>query len=1049
MLPDGLRYLVGSAKIDDAALEELRGETPLLAPNGADIGEVPPGVERRISIAFLVNATIDNGAAIELQAALASHETGVIGSNIVRLIAKSTPILQNPATVAALEAVRSAEPGEEIRVTARVHNSGQSSARGVVIVLPVPDRTTYVVGSARIDGRELPQLEERTDPFGFAHAPIAAATLTAGGTLVVEYRAKIDAPLENNTRLAISGAVASAEVAEFDLSRAELTVHSAPRFEGADTALVVDAPNDVEPGRRIRVALAALNTGTCAADDVRVRLSLPDGLQYAPGSRAIDGRSVGESDAAGAFAFERIEAGARVEVALDAYVVSPAIDGTALPIGGSLQSSTGSRTFDRTLTVRSKPRFLEAHNTLTLDGSTSVAPASDVRALVRVINDGTAPATNARIVVDADSALQSLRYIESGSESRVQNGVIALGTLEPNAPRELTLVGTVATPIGDRTEIRVNASFLANETSPMSLGSIVLTARSRPRFAPHTSTLAHVGGEPLRPNGTGDIAIALMNDGTDAARDVRLTLDITPEARIDGVDGATRDDNQIIFGEIAPGARVEATLRVRLARFVPRGATIAVHARLSGAGILPIALEPLTIATLAEPNFSDGAHLRTQPIESVDAGEAMYVQLVARNTGDGSAGRLVVRAALPDHTAYVPGSTSINDVPLLDAMGGSILWSKQGLVLEDVDPGVELSVRYCVIVNTPLAAGTLIAPNADLGWDGGLSHLLSASAVRVRSTPAFAVRASGLPFSVAGVAPRTADALREAGPPPPSAPRAMPQPPAIAVVPLAPAAVPQTPVEPAQAAVPASPPPTVLSPPRPEQPAPVVDAALHTRLTFTREALERALAFMEQSEYGGLINHLFVLRTLFPDGIAGLDGELEAKFSAERDALRAVVDRLFIKMRMPRYALTAKDLEDRAARTALIDLVIGLRTARVSAASQRPLASIVLDGAVERDRIVTYLSALESDPLGSAHPWLVLAELLGSKISWPGGESEVLGAYRRTLVATLMNVAALPLEEFHRVLTGSSNASLDAALGDVRAALRDALEASAPVPERG
>ncbi len=1046
-LPDGLRYLIGSARLDDQPFEEVRGETPLLMPSGADIGEVPPGVERRISIAYLVNATIENGAAIELQAALASHETGVIGSNVVRLIAKSAPILQNPATVASLEAVRGAEPGEELKVTARVYNSGQSSARDVVVVLPVPDRTTYVPGSARIDGREMPQLEERPDPFGFANTPVCASTLAAGATLVVEYRARIDSPLDDNTRIVVAGAVASAEVAEFDLARAELTIHSASRFDGADTALVVDAPNDVEPGRRIRIALAAQNNGTCAASDARIRLSLPDGLQYAPGSRMLDGRSIGERDALrsaqddlAAFAFERIDAGQRIEVAIDAYVVSPAIDGTALPISGSLQWSTGSRTFDRTLTVRSKPRFLETRNTLTLDGSSSVAPASEVRAAVRVVNDGTAPATNVRIVVDADVALQSLRYLDGEAEARVQNGVIALGTLEPNAPREIMLVGTIASPIGDRSEIRLNASLIANETTPLALGAIVLVARSRPRFAPSSSLLSYAG-DPLRPNGTGDVAIVLLNEGTDVARDVRLALELSPDARVDGVDGATRDGAQVIFGDIAPGARAEATLRVRLARFVPRGTTITVDARLSGAGILPIALEPITLATLAEPDFSDGARITTQPTDSVDAGEAMFVRIMARNTGDGSAARLVVRAALPEHTAYVPGSSTINDVPLLDADGGSVLWAKSGLVLEDVDPGVEISVRFNVIVNTPLAAGTLIAPSGELQWDGGLSHALSASAVRVRSTPAFAVRASGLPFSVAGVAPRTADVLRSVATSPSApAPFAPPVPPATAPV------IASRPAMPPLADVPALAAPELVEPTPQPAAGDVPVPRLHTRLTLTREMLERSVAFMDQSDHGGLITHLFVLRTLFPDGIAGLNGDVSAKFATERDALRSVVDRLFIKMRMPRYALTAKDLEDRASRTALIDLVATLRAATPSAALHDGDGEIVIDGEIDRERIVTYLGALEADPLGNAQPWIVLAELLGTTITWPGGSSEALAAYRTQLIATLMNVSALPLEEFHRVLTSSANAALDAALGDVRSALRDALEATAPVP---
>ena len=1052
-LPDGVRYQPGSARIDDQAIEEVRGETALLAAAGADIGEVPPGVERRISIGYLVNATIDNGATIDLQAALLSHETGVIGSNVVTLVAKSTPILQNPATIIAIDAIRTPEPGEDVRITARVHNSGQSAARDVVVVLPVPDRTRFVTGSVRVDGRDFIPDDDGDDPFGFGRAPVVMPSLPAGATLVLEYRATIESPLENDTRLLASGAVASAEIAEFELDRAELTVRSASRFDGQSTALIVDAPSDVEPGRRVRIALSATNSGTCAASDVRVRLVVPDGLQYAAGSRAIDGRSVGENGEAGAFAFERIEAGSKVEAAVDAYVVSPAVDGTQLPIAASLQWSTGSRTFDRTLTVRSKPRFLDARNKITLDGPMTVAPGAEVRAVVRIVNDGTTSAANARLTIDADDTLQSLRYIIGADrEARVQGGVISLGTLEANGELEVVLFGTVGSPIADRTEIHLSAALIATETPPLPLGTIVLTARSRARFSPASSTLAYAGDGPMRPSGAGLVTIVLVNEGTDAARDVRLVLDLSPEARIEGVDGATRDGQAIIFGDIPAGGRHEAMLRLRLARFVGRGATVALHARLTGASLLPVALEPLTIETLAEPNFADGPGVRTQPQDSVDAGEALYVQVVARNTGDGAAAKLVIRASLPLHTAYLPGSTTINEVPLLDADGGSVLWSKPGLVLEDVDPGVEISVRYGAIVNTPLAAGILIDTEAELSWDGGRSLSLAAPAVRVRSTPAFAVRASGLPFSVAGVAPRTADALRDIRPPlrpvpAPTPASALPPPPiSVNLEPaVPPAPVPAPPPPPPAAAAPAAAPAPAVFAPAPEP----AEAPLRIQLSFSRESLERALALLEQSDYGGLVRHLFALRMLFPDRVAGINGELEAKFTAERDALRGVVDRLFIKMRLPRYALTAKDLEDRTSRMALVELVAALRNAKPRDGVAAPREPILIEGTIDRDSIVANLSALESEPLGGPRPWLVIAELLGERVSWPGGgASEVLGVYRSALVATFLNVGALPIDEFHRVLTGSTNASLDAALGDVRAALRDAIEATAAVGDR-
>jgi hypothetical protein len=214
------------------------------------------------------------------------------------------------------------------------------------------------------------------------------------------------------------------------------------------------------------------------------------------------------------------------------------------------------------------------------------------------------------------------------------------------------------------------------------------------------------------------------------------------------------------------------------------------------------------------------------------------------------------------------------------------------------------------------------------------------------------------------------------------------------------------------------------------------------RLTFARDALERALMFLEQSDYGGLITHLFAIRTLLPTAFVGLNGDIPGKLAAEREALRGVVDRLFIKMRMPRYALTGKDLEDRSSRSALGELVRALQDAKPSEEMDPGEVTVLLEGPVDVARLLPHVSALESDPLGSARPWLILAELLPSSFVIPRG-GEAMNTYRSALVSTFTNVAALPSEEFHRVLAGTQNAALDTALRDVRLALRDALEAAA------
>jgi hypothetical protein len=272
------------------------------------------------------------------------------------------------------------------------------------------------------------------------------------------------------------------------------------------------------------------------------------------------------------------------------------------------------------------------------------------------------------------------------------------------------------------------------------------------------------------------------------------------------------------------------------------------------------------------------------------------------------------------------------------------------------------------------------------------------------------------------------------------------EPPAAVEPPAAAVAPPPAP-EPV-AAPPPAPEPVAAPPPTPEPlaaaappptPAPVRQ---RVRLVFAYDALERALRFLEQSDYGGLITHLFAIRTLLPTALVGVNGDVPGKLAAEREALRGVIDRLFIKMRMPRYALTGKDLEDRASRQALIELVRSLQDAQSAEETNAGEATVVLEGPIETERLVRLVAALESDPLGSARPWLILAQMLPTTfVTPPGGEA--MNAYRSALVATFTNVAALPNDEFHRVLAGTQNAALDAALRDVRAALRDVLEAAA------
>ena len=159
--------------------------------------------------------------------------------------------------------------------------------------------------------------------------------------------------------------------------------------------------------------------------------------------------------------------------------------------------------------------------------------------------------------------------------------------------------------------------------------------------------------------------MVVTNVGTDVAHNVCLRLYISPEARLESVDGATRERSSLLFGEIAPGARARARLGLRLLRSLAKEYPVTVDSVLTADSVLTVPLARLTIATTAEPDFSVGS-FRSEPAEIVDVGEAVEWTLQVRNGGDGVAHRAEILIAQPASLIYVPNSTTVNDVPVRD-----------------------------------------------------------------------------------------------------------------------------------------------------------------------------------------------------------------------------------------------------------------------------------------------------------------------------------------------------------------------------------------------
>ncbi len=1022
-LPDGLVYLVGTGQLDGVDLDDEAGNSPLLARSGAPIGDVAPGQERRIEIAYSVAGAIENGTTIELQAAVASFELPPVGSNVVRLIARSRPQLRNALTAIAIEPRSEPAPGAEAQITVRLHNAGESSARDVVVVAPIPERTSYVLNSARVNGREIER--DFGVPFDRLYAPIVAPMLAASASATLVYRVRIDTPLEDGTAIVARAQVASQETAAFELEPATLTVRSAPDFGGDRTTLTVEPSHDVRPGGRVTLTLHAHNAGTAAAESVTAALALPDTLVPVRGASQIDGRAVRDGKKALSFDLGRIDADETVELRCEAVLATPLPDGATIDLAATLAWQPGEdaqRRFERTIAVHAQPALPARRNAIARNGAEIVHPGEELEAAIVLANDGSAAATDLVLHLRLDPALDEVRLYERSSRVTLDGDTAELGTLEPYAQRRFTLRARVRAPYPDRSELRVGGSVHSRELGETPLGDVMWRVDSHPAFSAASSSLQLESGDVLRPNQLADVTVRLTNVGSDIAHNVRVRLYVSPEARLETVDGATREKSKLVFGEIAPGASAEARLGLRLLRSLAKEYPVTIDAVLTADAMLPVPLQRMTIATTAEPDFSIGT-LRSVPSEMVDAGETIEWILHVRNGGDGPARRVQIRCEQPGSLIYVPNSTTVNDVPIRDVGALSALASERGIVLNDVDPGVEATIRWRDVVHNDLGAGESIERIARVVYDGERRDEMVANELKVRAAPVFANAIPGLPFGLDGMigpAFGGTKALTED--------RFMELPPATPVNGGADANGARARMgrdEPAALLGG-----TIAAAEAPGSDARVVDGEVvgervGVSVSFTHERHARVLRFLDEARFDGLVTHLFAIRAFFPEAIG--DTHLGATASM-REALRDETDRLFIKLQVPGRVIAPRDVETPSLRATLERLLHDVVSGARGTPAELPGTALTLRGGFDPRELADLTDRLGESELATALPWAIMARLL------PDASAQ-FAHYRTLLVARLDELADAEGAEFLEALQRRRDVTLDAALDVVRTSL--------------
>ncbi|MBV9277219.1 MAG: hypothetical protein JOZ97_03185, partial [Candidatus Eremiobacteraeota bacterium] len=799
------------------------------------------------------------------------------------------------------------------------------------------------------------------------------------------------------------------ETPGFEVEPATLHVVSAARFDDEQTSVTLDPSSEVQPGQRIAIRLHAVNCGTTATQSAKVTLGLPEGLLLVRGSGRLDGRPVRDRrKELGSYELGPIEAGAAVDFTAEATVISPQENAKALALRIALAWDGGERTFERTLNVNSQPYFDPRRTRIERVGSPAVRPGDPIEAAVILQNDGPAAATDCLLELHLDPAFEAIELAEKGEALALENNSADIERIDPYSGRRFSVRARVRTPYADGVPIELGATLHTLELGETSLSTASFRVDSHPRFTNEGSTIVAISDEILRPNQIADAYIKIVNEGTDTAHDVRLRLVISPELRLESVDGATRKKNCLLFGEIGAGRSAEARLSFRLLRTYARDDRVRLDAVLTAAGVLPVQLHSLQIATASEPDFSVGV-LRSEPADLADVGETIQYVLHVHNGGDGVAQRVQINVEPSDALIYVPNSTAVNGVPVRDVGTASPLVSAEGIVLNEAQPGIEARVTWREVVHNGLPAGESIVRIAHVRYDNARHDEFSSGELKVRATAVFANNIPGLPFGLNG----TLGPTMQAGP------HALPDggdgfvqlPPATPVAEqtywLAAA---QHSFE--DGAVAAHEPQL-----RPNGSATTDAHALHhgdvaSACIMPAERFEKTIRFLKEARFGALVSHLFAIRAFFPTTLSGADS-LRAALEEERVQLRDALDRLFIKLRLPQYTLAARDLESMPMRRSLLELVKQLDGGRASAPAAD--ADIVLSGVIDLGEAQQLSAAVRDAKLGTAPAWRMRAFFI------PDGPPPLRG-YRAALLEQFEGFESLSPDEFAQALTRPASA---------------------------
>ena len=732
-----------------------------------NVGAVAVGGSGEVSFTARIGVAVPSGTSISNQATVTSETGTAFVSDDPATAAEDDPTVIRVEALPAPEVEKTVvdinggafEPGDRIRYTLAVTNSGRASLNGVVISDVVPDTLLDV---NPIDGA----LAGNTASWS-AVTTAALAEVLPGQVVLLQLEATIAAGLGDGTVISNQATLAAEggfEALSDDPTTGELfdptdIVISAEADLTTSTKSVFDENGGApQPGDLLTYTIGVTNTGTGAARDVIVTDVISDTLiDIVPadgGFFDVGTRTITWTPAAAVGPGTTLELQFRASIAPgttngtivdnQALVESPDLDTPVLtddPDTPAVDDPTR-------IVVESRPDFAtSSKEVFHAGGEAEFRPGDEVLYRLTVRNTGTENATEIRVTDPVDSSLVDIEAGEGG----VFDGTTITWTIAAlDAGEEIVVSfrGTLAFPLADGTVVSNQATIeapgapaeLTDDPSTVDEDdSTDFEVVSRPDLSSSLKTFVDADGGSVRPGDRVDYVVVVINTGSEAATDVVVTDTLDPNLVLLDAGDAIVVGNTLTWDSgttpglarvtVGDGGAVELRFAATVVSPLDNGTFVDNQALIDVGGEIFLTDDPTTAAdsdptrfqVISSFDFSDTIKLASPPAPGgYRPGDDVTYSIRFSNSGDSLARNVLVSDPLDPNVLFVSATSG----GVFD--GTRVLWNSGTTgALAAVAPGESVDLQATVRIVAPLANGTLITNQASISADGAAAPFVS------------------------------------------------------------------------------------------------------------------------------------------------------------------------------------------------------------------------------------------------------------------------------------------------------------------------------------